>query len=120
MVSPLPEPLTKLEVHFRYFNDKVSVGHDVIEKEVPMSAHQQDAYRQLVGDGKAEIVVSKELGEMDYGNGGKVFVSVKLTVDQSQAGLESGVAWAKMFADKYAWEAHEELKSQLRQKGILR
>jgi hypothetical protein len=114
------QPLTKLSVHIHYYQNKAVVGHDVLEGEVPMSAHQQDAYKQLLGDQKAEVVVSKELSEADYGNGGKVFVSVKLTVDQSQPGLESGFAWAKMFADKYAWEAHEEMRQQLHQRGILK
>ncbi len=85
-----------------------------------MSQQQADAYKQMIGDGKAEVVVSAEVGESDYGNGGKVFVSIKLTVDQSAQGLESGLAWAKHLSQQKAWEAHAELKNQLQVKGILR
>jgi hypothetical protein len=114
------QPKTKLIVHIHYLQDKVPVGHDVLEGEVPMTQQQQDSYKLLLGDEKASVTASKELSESDYGNGGKVFVSVTLTVDQSQGALESGIAWAKMLADQKAWEAHAEMKQQLVQRGILK
>lgn len=113
------EPLTRMVVHVRYLDDKIEVGHDVFEGEVPVS-QQPDNYKQLIGDGKASVTSSIDVGESDYGNGGKVFVSVTLTVDQSQQGIESGIAWAKHIATQKAWEAHAELKEQLKQRGILR
>lgn len=114
------EPLTRLVVHLRYIQNKVEVGHDLFEGEVSMTQQQADAYKQMVGDGKASVTASAELSESDYGNGGKVFVSVTLTVDQSQQGIETGIAWAKHMAQQKAWEAHAELKNQLQVKGILR
>lgn len=85
-----------------------------------MSNEQQDAYKQIIGDGQAKVTVSKELSEADYGNGGKVFVSVTLTCDQSTTGITTGISWAKYLADQKAWEAHAEMKAQLHEKGILR
>ncbi len=114
------EPLTKMSVHLRFIQNKTEVDHQVFEGEVTMTQQQADAYKQIIGDGKASVTVSAELGESDYGNGGKVFVSVTLTVDQSQAGLDSGIAWAKALSNQKAWEAHAELKAQLHQRGILR
>jgi hypothetical protein len=116
----LIEPLTRLVVHIHYRQDGVWVDHDLMEDEVPMSVEQQDAYKQIIGDGQAKVTVSKELSEADYGNGGKVFVSVTLTCDQSATGLTSGLTWAKWLADNKVWEAHAEMKAQLLQKGILR
>lgn len=111
---------TKLTIHVHYYQDKAVVGHDVFEGEVTMTQPQQDSYKQLLGDEKASVTASKELSESDYGNGGKVFVSVSLTIDQSQGALESGIAWAKMLADQKAWEHHAEMKQQLVQRGILK
>lgn len=111
---------TRMTVHVRYIKDKSEVGHDVFEGEVPMSQQQQDSYKQLIGDGKASVTASKELSESDYGNGGKVFVSVTLTVDQSQPYIESAIGWAKQLADQKAWEAHAEMKNQLLQRGIIK
>lgn len=113
-------PLTKMIVHIHYLQDKVSAGHDMLEGEVPMSAQQQDWYKSIIGDGKASVTASKELSESDYGNGGKVFVSVTLTVDQSQGCIDAGITGAKALADSKAWEAHAEMKQQLHQRGILR
>jgi hypothetical protein len=42
--------------------------------EAPMDQNQQDAFKALIGDGLGRATVSREMGESDYGNGGKVFV----------------------------------------------
>lgn len=114
------EALTRMAVSIHYYQNKVEVGQDVLEGEVEMSQEQQDGYKQLIGDGLAEIVVSREISEMSYGNGGKVFVSVKLTVDQSAAGINAGEAWAKAFAHQKIWEAHGEMRQQLVDRGIIK
>lgn len=112
-------PLTKMVVHLHMFKSKVEVDHSLFEGEVPMSQEQRDYYKQLIGDGRASVTVSRELSESSYGNGGKVFVSITLTVDQSQAGLEAGTAWAGALAEKSAWDSHAQLHQQLVQKGII-
>lgn len=114
------EPLTRMTVHIHYLKDDEIVGHDVIEGEVPMTQQQQDAYKTMIGDGKAEVTASREISEADYGRGGKCFVSIKLTVDQSQAGLEAGEAWAKAFVTQKVWESHEEMRNQLVQRGVIK
>lgn len=96
------------------------VDHLIYEGVVDMSSEEQDAYKRLIGDGRASVTASRDLSEMHFGNGGKVFVSVTLTVDQSMPGIETGLAWASALVERKVWEAHAELKKQLVEKGILK
>lgn len=111
---------TRQVIHVHTIVDRVEVDHQVSEGEVQMMSHQVDYYKQLIGDGQASVTVSRELSESNYGSGGKVFISITLTCDQSAQGLESAIAFAKNLAEDKAWSHHAELRNQLVQKGLLR
>lgn len=113
-------PLTRFTVHHHYIVNKQEVDHDLLEGEVPMSQAQQDAYKGIIGDGNAKVTLSRELSESSFGNGGKVFVSVTLTCDQSQQGLSAAVSLAQSCADHFIWQHHAELRNQLVSRGILK
>ncbi len=83
-----------------------------------MSTPQQDYYKSLVGDGLAKVTVSKELSEMSYGNGGKVMVSVSLTCDQSQAGVNGAAGLADQLAVYYLSQHFDQMRGIVSQKGI--
>lgn len=112
--------LTREIVHLHRVENERDVSHDVYEGEVRMSQEQQDHYQQLIGDAQASITVSRELSEADYGNGGKIFVSVTLRCHQSEAYINAAVAYASKMAEDKVWEYHAALRNQLLVKGIIK
>lgn len=114
------ESLTKLKLSIDIMKDNVLVDRLVLDGKVEMTQPEQDAYKRLMGDEGASVTAGREVSEMHFGSGGKVFASITLTVDQSTEGIETGYAWANHFVDKKIWEAHAELKAQLLQHGILK
>jgi hypothetical protein len=109
-----------MTIHARLNTGGPAESHEVYEGEVKMSQEQQDAYTGLIGDGKASVTVSRELSESDYGNGGKVFVSVSLTVDQSQAAINQGIHLANQVAEGATFHYHSVMREQLTQRGLLK
>lgn len=93
---------------------------EVYEGEVSMADQQEAGLKGLLGDEKSKITVSRELSEMDYGNGGKVFVSVTLTCDQQESVLEVAGQWANHLAGKYSEEYYGVMKQKLAQLGIVK
>ena len=114
------EPSTRLVINIRYTKDYAQVDHDVYEGEVRMTQEQQDQYAWALGDGNASVTVGRELSESDYGNGGKVFVSVTLKCGQNSTQIEYALQLAKKLSELRAWEAHQEMKNQLVERGILK
>jgi hypothetical protein len=112
--------LTKLIVHVYTTVQEQQVQHDVYEGEVSMSQAQQDYYKNLLGDQNASVTVSRELSESNYGNGGKVFVSITLTCDQSVPVMLTAIEYAKGLAEETVWKHHTELRNQLQTKGLIR
>ncbi len=112
--------LTRQTIHTHILKDKNEIDHKLFEGEVQMDQQQQDYYQQLVGDGKASVTVSRELSESSFGSGGKLFVSITLTCNQSQSYLEAAINFAKTLAEQKAWEQHGELRTQLIQRGLLK
>ena len=112
--------LTREIIHVHTKVNKQWVDHEVFEGEARMSQEQQDYYKQLIGDGQASVTVSRELSEGDFGNGGKTFVSITLTCDQSGPFLTTATEYAKSLAESKCWEYHGMLKQQLLAKGILK
>lgn len=122
-MSPTPQleirlPHSKLVVHVRVIVQNQEVDHLVQEGEVFVSQEQADGYKALVGDGLARVTVSKELSESTYGNGGKVMVSVSLTCDQSQGGVNTAITYADRLASYWVDQHHGTMKQLLAQKGI--
>lgn len=112
--------VAKLRLYIDVVEDDAIADRLIFEGPVDMTQQEEDGYKALIGDGKASVTVSRDLSEMHFGNGGKVFVSVSLTVDQSLPGIETGYAWASHFVNKKVWEAHGELKKLLVTMGILK
>jgi hypothetical protein len=112
-------PQTHLAVTRRGEKNKAEVLYEVLEMEVPMTAQQQDAYGQIVGDGNAKVTISREVSENNYGSGGKVFVAISLTCHQGQEYINTAVTMAKQLADYYAELHWNELKGKLVQMGII-
>lgn len=83
-----------------------------------MSQQQADAYGALIGDGRARITVSKELSESDFGNGGKVMVSVSLTCDQSHGAINGAVQLADSLAVYWVDYHHNNMRQMVQAKGI--
>ena len=116
----IKRPLTKMSVHLHTFRNKQEEGHEVFEGTVPMTQQQQDSYAWALGDEKASVTVSSDLSESNYGNGGKVFVSVTLTCGQDKEHLEFALNLAKELSNAAAWNFHSEMKKSLINKGILK
>ncbi len=116
----ITEPLTKLVIERRYWADEREVDKEVFQGEVTMSQDQQDAYKQIIGDGLAHVTVSKTMSEKDFGSGGEVFVSISLTCDQSAYGLDTAVHYARHLAEAKSAEHFEEMRRGLYQRGILK
>lgn len=51
---------------------------------------EMDRFEDLIGDGNAKVTVGMDAGEKDYGNGFGMFLSVSLTCDQTEDGLDDG------------------------------
>ena len=92
----------------------------VYEGEVPMSDQQTANLKGLLGDEKSKITVSREMSELDYGNGGKVFVAVTLTCDQDEGVLQVAGQWANHLAGKYTEEYFGEMRQKVVQLGIVK
>lgn len=84
-----------------------------------MTQQQQDAYKQIIGDGNAEVVVGRSVSHKSFGAGGDVFISVKLKCDQSGTGIATATEYAKQFVESRIWPQLEEMKVQLVRRGIL-
>lgn len=85
-----------------------------------MSAQQVDYYKNIIGDGLSKITVSKDLGEKDFGKGGSVMVSVTLTCDQSEAGINGAIQLADRLATYWTDQHHDGMRKLVQQKGLLK
>lgn len=88
--------------------------------EAPMAQEQQDAFKALIGDGKARVTVSREMGESDYGSGGKVFVSVSVECDQSQPFIQAAIEGAKNLAEYFVPLHWAEFREKLVTMGVMK
>jgi len=113
-------PYSALTVRRVYIRDKQEVNSEILEGEVPMSQEQQDYYKGVIGDGQARVSVGRDLSELDFGSGGKVFVSVSLTCDQSQAGVTQAIQLASQMAGYYVEQHLHEVKQRCVVLGLLK
>lgn len=114
-------PHTALRVRRVYYADKgVEVDNEVLEGEVPMSQEQQDQYKAVIGDGQARVSVGRDMSDMNYGSGGKVFVSVSLACDQSAAAVQYAVGLAAQAADYYVEQHFQQMKQRCFALGLLK
>lgn len=94
--------------------------NQIYEGEIPLADAQQYALKQIMGDGKAEVVVGLDMTAKDYGQGGGVFVSVKLVCDQDADMITYATQVAAFIARKNLTEQYEIHKTLLQQQGLVR
>lgn len=109
-------PLTKMTIHAHSNSNE----HFIYEGETKMSQSQNDAYKELVGDGLSKVTVNRDLSEKDFGNGGGVSISVTLTCDQSANIVNQAIGLANQIAEYHTWYYYEALRKQLIERGILK
>ncbi len=92
----------------------------VYEGEVPLADQQQYNLAGLVGNGKAEVTVTKDMSAKDFGQGGGVYVSVKLTCDQADQYVDYAARTAGAIASKHLVEQYTEHVRMLQNQGLIR
>lgn len=85
-----------------------------------MSQEQQDSYRAIIGNGQAKVTVGRDMSEMDFGSGGKVFVSVSLSCDQSQLGIMQAAGLAAAAADYFVDMHFKQMKQKCVEMHLLK
>lgn len=70
----------------------------------------KDEAAALVGDGLAEVVVSHDQADKEFGDGSSTFCSVKLTVNQDVESIRQGQELAHMLALGFLPEAREQAR----------
>ena len=66
-----------------------------------------DSYQQILGDGKARVTVSADMGTKEYGRGVSVMVSVSLSCNQDGQTIANAIAMAGNFARGYLTQQHQ-------------
>src|SRR4051812_41665602 len=83
MVVLDPQPVIGGQVTFTITENNVESRETrVYNGDIPEEIMSE--YKQLIGDGKAEVSVHVDIGEKNFGNGTSASVSIKLTCDQSE------------------------------------
>ena len=85
-----------------------------------MTDIQQYQIQKIIGDGKAEVVVGLDMQAKDFGQGGGVFVSVKLTCNQEDAMVNYAAQAAASIARKHLSEQYEIHHQFLQQRGLIK
>lgn len=85
-----------------------------------MADQQQYQLAKIVGDGKSEVVVGRDMAAKDFGQGGGVFVSVKLTCDQGDEMVEYAIRVAGQIAQKHLIEQFAEHQKLLYHYGLVK
>lgn len=78
--------------------------HPITAEEIGMAA---DALQELIGEGDARVTASLDLKDGHFGTGFGAHVSVSLSVDQTEKGLEAGFGVALDLAHDFASEAFD-------------
>lgn len=81
--------------------------------EVPVSI--QDMYTRIIGDGKAKVAVTVDVGIKDFGTGVSSSCTVVLTCNQDQRTIQEAADLAGAFARDYAKENRERADMELQQ-----
>lgn len=122
-MDPLAIPHSRITIIAR-FADKNAASRNFYEcgegVVIAMSQEQQQYVRSLIGDGQAGVTMSAEMSESDYGTGLKVFCSIKLACNQSEAVINAAVNWAADAAKFYAEQHFNQLKNKLIADGFLK
>lgn len=93
--------------------------NQIYEGEVPLSDAQQFQLDKILGEDNAEVVVGLDMAAKDFGQGGGVFVSVKLLCVQSDAMVDYAAKAAASIARKHLTEQYDIHRNLLRQYGLI-
>lgn len=85
-----------------------------------MADQQQFQIDKGLGNGKSEVVVGRDMAAKDFGQGGGVFVSVKLCCEQNDAIVDYMVRAAGQIAQKHLIEQFTEHQQLLRNYGLIK
>ena len=113
----MKSPTTRLVVTIK--SPRAPELNQIYEGEVPLSDVQQFQLAKIVGDGKSEVVVGLDMSAKDFGQGGGVFVSVKLTCAQDDAMVDYAAKAAAAIAQKHLTEQFNIHRNLLRQYGLV-
>lgn len=94
--------------------------NQIYEGIIPLADIQQNQIQSIIGDGKAEVVIGVDMQAKDFGQGGGVFVSVKLTCHQDDAMLDYAAQAAARIAQKHLAEQFEIHSKLLQQRGLIK
>lgn len=110
-------PTTRLVVTIKV--PRAPEFNQIFEGEIPLADVQTYQLAKIIGNGKSEVVVGLDMAAKDYGQGGGVFVSVKLTCDQDDAMVDYAAKAAAAIAQKHLLEQYEIHRNLLRQHGLI-
>lgn len=85
-----------------------------------MADQQAFQLSKFIGDGKSEVVVGLDMAEKDFGQGGGVFVSVKLTCHQDDQTIDYMAKAAANIAQKHLVEQFNIHKQLLQNYRLVR
>ena len=94
--------------------------NQIFEGEVPLADQQNWQLEKYIGDGKSEVVVGLDMAEKDFGQGGGVFVSVKLTCHQNDQTIDYVARAAANIAQKHLLEQFAIHKQTLKNHQLIR
>ena len=80
----------------RHFSANGKEEEDCWQGEIEMT----DELKDIIGDGRAKVTISRDIAEKSFGRGGSLFVSVTLSVDQSHENVAKGIELAKHYAEE--------------------
>lgn len=110
-------PTTRLVVTIAV--PRVPELNQIYEGELPLADIQQYQLEKILGNGKSEVVVGLDMAAKDYGQGGGVFVSIKLTCDQADTMVDYAAKAAAAIARKHLLEQYEIHRELLKQRGLV-
>ncbi len=113
-------PLASATIRHVYMKEGNELDNWIQEGEAPMNQQQQDYYKAVIGDAQARVTVGRDMSEMDYGSGGKVFISVSLACDQSAGGISQAAMLAAQMADYYVVDHFQQMKARCLQLQLLK
>lgn len=103
-----------------WYTVRLTVGDKdyVAEGEAKMSDNQVVHLKNILGDEKGRVTVSREVAEKRFGNGGGLFVSVSVVCDQSHAAIYNAADIANNIVENLVNRYHPTLIEQLKLLGI--
>jgi hypothetical protein len=115
MTRPRPEIVVLLrDARFKAELEIVVPGSPTIyyrSEEIP--EHLMDEFQEIVGDGRARVSVTNDVGIKEFGTGASASVTIVLTCNQDTRTIERAVALAGETARGYALQYRQQAENEL-------